>query len=113
MDKKHYSIHLSEIEPIEGAAGRVYQLLNNEFMVVGRVLLEPGRVHPPKSHDNEEECFFILAGEGVVTLDSEDIPVTAGSFVYIPRGTVHSVKNSGAGPLEYIFFGAFQGERHP
>ena len=31
----------------------------------------------------------------------------AGSFIYVPRNTAHSMKNTGRDHLEYLFFGAF------
>ena len=41
-------------------------------------------------HENEEEAFYVLEGELKVKIDDEVITATKGSFVLIPRGTVHT-----------------------
>jgi quercetin dioxygenase-like cupin family protein len=44
---------------------------------------------PPHIHPNEDECFFILEGEMEFIVDGRRFSGEAGSFVFIPRGTLH------------------------
>lgn len=107
MKNKPFLSYLTEINPVKNETGSSYQFINNNFMTAGKVALEPEHAHPVNSHNNEEECYFVLAGEGSVTLDLQEYAVAAGSFIYIPRGVTHSLRNTGKAKLEYLFFGAF------
>jgi mannose-6-phosphate isomerase-like protein (cupin superfamily) len=51
------------------------------------------------------ELYYFLEGTGVVTLDTVDHAVRAGSTVYIPGNTPHRIRNNGAVPLRlfYVF----------
>ena len=99
--------NVAEMEPTRNSAGLSWRLAQNDYMIVGRHKIAPGQAHPPNSHDNEEECFYVLAGTGLAIVGESEIPVMAGSFIYVPRNTAHSMKNTGRDHLEYLFFGAF------
>jgi quercetin dioxygenase-like cupin family protein len=45
----------------------------------------------PHYHDQDEQ-FFVIDGEITYRAAGEDLKATAGSFVLIPRGTVHSFR---------------------
>jgi mannose-6-phosphate isomerase-like protein (cupin superfamily) len=65
--------------------------------------LEPGdwlglhRHAPP-------EVYYVLAGEGVVSLNGEERPVKSGSAVFIPRMAEHGVRQTGTERLR-LFYG--------
>jgi len=62
------------------------------FLAIAR--LDPGRTI--EDHvDPMEEIYFILAGEGAMTVDSETKAVKPGDAVWIPAGSRHSLTNSG------------------
>ena len=48
-----------------------------------------------------------MSGEGFVELDWSGRPSRAGSGVLIPMGTEHLITNTGAEPLDYVFFVVF------
>ena len=59
---------------------------------------------PPESpalheHPTTDEAFYVAAGEGSFQLEDEQILVPAGGFVFVPRGTAHTVWNAGSDPL--------------
>ena len=71
----------------------------------GRVYLEPEEdcgIH--NTRDNEEMLIF-LNGRGVAVIGKErnQIPVGEGKVSYIPPETIHNIKNTGTGPLVYIY----------
>ncbi len=105
--EKSFTCNVSEMTPANSPAGLSWILTHNDYMIVGRHKIAPGHAHPPNSHDNEEECFYVMAGTGVAVIEESEMPVTVGSFVYVPRNTRHSMKNNGPTDLEYLFFGAF------
>ncbi len=43
-------------------------------------------------HKRSTELYYVLEGEGTVTLDGEVHPVCKGSIVHIPPGVVHGAK---------------------
>jgi mannose-6-phosphate isomerase-like protein (cupin superfamily) len=53
-------------------------------------------------HREAEEAFFILEGEMTVFTKGRTLAAPAGSFVLIPRGTVHALANRGAEPLRWL-----------
>jgi mannose-6-phosphate isomerase-like protein (cupin superfamily) len=57
--------------------------------------LEPWQSGPPLHlHAGMDEAFYVLEGALVVKFGEEQREVTAGSFVWIPRGTPHAFANA-------------------
>jgi len=62
------------------------------FFAIAR--LEKGRTI--EAHrDPMEEIYFILSGEGEMTVDDETRPVKPGDAVWIPTGSLHKLTNTG------------------
>jgi len=57
---------------------------------------------PLHIHREAEEAFYVLEGEMTVYTETEAIAAPSGTFVLIPRGTVHSVANLGEGPVRWL-----------
>ena len=73
--------------------GGAYSLL--EAMITGE--------GPPQHiHKTEEEAFYILEGEVNIKIGEQTIRGTVGSFVLIPRGTVHTFWNAGPTPSKLL-----------
>ena len=55
---------------------------------------------PPKSeirvhlHQHEDEIIFIRMGTGVATLGDREVPVAAGTTIYVPQGQWHGLRNN-------------------
>jgi quercetin dioxygenase-like cupin family protein len=49
-----------------------------------------GNVPPPHIHHREDEIFYVLEGEIVVTVEDRTIKVTPGTMVFLPRDVRHS-----------------------
>jgi len=71
-------------------------------MVTGVAQLREDGFLAPHRHD-QAETYYVLAGEGVVTLDGAEHPVRAGSAVFLPGGCEHGVRNTGAGTLRVLY----------
>jgi mannose-6-phosphate isomerase-like protein (cupin superfamily) len=48
------------------------------------------------------EHWFVVRGNGVVTLDDLQVPVAPGSSIDIPTGTRHRVENTGKSELVFV-----------
>ena len=43
----------------------------------------------PHYHKRATELYYVLEGEGTVTLDGEEHPVQSGTMIHIPPGVIH------------------------
>ena len=70
----------------------------------GRVYLAPGQACGQHSTKDREELLVFLSGRGELLIDAErTFPVGQGKITYIPRHTIHDVKNTGDEPLVYVY----------
>ena len=83
---------------------------------VGLGMLMPGRIGEEyfftKGHLHESreaaEVYICLSGNGMMLLENEQsgdsqlVPMTESSFVYVPGHTAHRTINTGVEPLRYI-----------
>lgn len=61
-----------------------------------------GEGPPQHIHHAEDESFYVLEGEVGIQVGDEVVSGTAGAFVLIPRGTVHTFWNAGSGPAKLL-----------
>jgi mannose-6-phosphate isomerase-like protein (cupin superfamily) len=69
---------------------------------VKRILVRPGGRLSLQRHQRRAEHWFVVQGEGAVTLDDREILVKAGAALDIPRGALHRIQNTGSGDLVYV-----------
>jgi quercetin dioxygenase-like cupin family protein len=55
----------------------------------------PGTVVPPHFHHEEDEAFYVLAGQFEFVVGETHFTATTGAFAFAPRGTVHAFTNTG------------------
>lgn len=55
-----------------------------------------------QSHAQREEHWLVTQGEGAVVLDEHEIPVRPGSYVTIPQGARHRMRNVGDQVVEFV-----------
>lgn len=58
--------------------------------------------HSPHHSHDWPHINYIIEGEGVVHMNGEEHPVTAGGYAYIPANVVHQFRNTGEGALRFI-----------
>jgi quercetin dioxygenase-like cupin family protein len=64
--------------------------------------VSPGTAIPVHLHEKEDELIFIQSGEGEATVGEQNVTLAAGSTLFVPRGTWHGGRNTGAGVLNWI-----------
>jgi len=57
---------------------------------------------PPHLHRREDETFYVLEGELEFLVGDDTIRAGAGSFVYVPKETMHTFKNVGTEPAKFL-----------
>ena len=73
------------------------------------VVLEPGEAPPLHKHDDTEQVFYLLEGEGVLRIGAtqEKHAVRPGDVVRIPPTVFHSIQCTGKKPLRYLAIDCF------
>ena len=76
-------------------------------LVCVEIEVPPGRGVPPHRHANEDESFYVLAGQVVIAGDDcggNPIRLPTGSFFHGPRGRIHGFRNDTAEPAKILVF---------
>jgi quercetin dioxygenase-like cupin family protein len=99
---------------LEPGEGESYWVLGDlyTFKVVGEdtggsfsmveVEVQPQNGPPPHIHHREDETFYVLDGDFSFLHGERTFMATAGSFVHIPMGTIHTFKNVGKGVGRFL-----------
>lgn len=62
----------------------------------------PRFIAPMHLHHNDDEAWYVLEGALCVRVGDKDVEASAGSAVFVPRGTPHTYWNPGPGLLRYL-----------
>jgi mannose-6-phosphate isomerase-like protein (cupin superfamily) len=63
--------------------------------------VDPNEMQFLHSHE-QQQCYYIINGTGLMTIDDETAKVEAGDAVFIPSGSTHGIKNIGKNKLTYL-----------
>jgi len=86
-------------------ADRWYRVLVDEEIGSTQVTQFVGSIPPGRAPDhfhNYEEVLFILKGEGRMWAGETNAPIAERSCIYLPKGQVHCVENTGEGELRLL-----------
>jgi quercetin dioxygenase-like cupin family protein len=65
-------------------------------------LVPPGGGPPPHIHRREDEAFYVLEGSLTFQSDGQTLAGTPGAWITLPRGSLHSFRNTGATPARML-----------
>lgn len=71
------------------------------FSLVEETLLD-SEGPPLHVHENEEETFYVLDGQGVFVVGETEQELRRGDLVVVPRGAPHTLAPRGADPLRML-----------
>ena len=74
-------------------------LAAGETLFAGLNAFEPGQEHRLHRHEDQDKFYFVLEGEGDVTVGKERARIQTGDFVMARCGEAHSLSNPGPGRL--------------
>src|SRR4051812_47629173 len=86
-------------------ADRWYRVLIDDRVGSPQVTQFVGSIPPGRAPDHfheYEEVLFILKGEGRMWAGESNTPISVGSCIYLPKGQVHCVENTGKGELRLL-----------
>jgi quercetin dioxygenase-like cupin family protein len=75
--------------------GRVLNFIHDD-------ILPPGVSIGYHKHSGDEEYYYIVSGEGTMTLDGESMKVTGGDITAVYPGGMHALENTGTEDLRII-----------
>jgi mannose-6-phosphate isomerase-like protein (cupin superfamily) len=59
-------------------------------------------IAPLHMHHGDDEAWYVLEGTLQVQVGDNEVQASAGSGVFVPRGTPHTYWNPGPGPVRYL-----------
>jgi mannose-6-phosphate isomerase-like protein (cupin superfamily) len=67
------------------------------------ITLAPG-LHGPEAHvhDDEDDAFYVLDGDMQFVIDDQEVRATAGTFVLVPPGLMHTFMNPTSSPVRML-----------
>lgn len=95
---------LAELSRQRAEAGRAYhEFLRVPSMSAGVYHLAAGATDSQSPH-SEDELYYIVEGSATLLVDTEEVPVEAGSMVFVPAHVVHRFHDISADLTIMVFF---------
>lgn len=91
-----------------------YRLSDNKtlnHLVLSQTILHPKKCTNGHKHDDQEEIYFFVSGDGVMEVGNRTFDVFPGKIVLIPAGDFHKVYNTGETD-DLVFNCVFEGTRN-
>ena len=54
-------------------------------------------------YHEEAEIYYILKGEGIVSIDGKETAVKSNDSIFLPSNSKHSIHNKKEAPLEFVY----------
>jgi quercetin dioxygenase-like cupin family protein len=69
---------------------------------MAEITVPPGGGPPPHVHHREDESFFLQQGTLMIQVGDKTLSASPGDFVHLPRGIVHSFRNTAQEPAKML-----------
>lgn len=103
MIKKLISaIRKNKVDPSIRPWGKYKILHEDENCKVKIIEVIPGQRLSLQSHEKRSEYWYIITGEGLMTLENLKFPLKAGGKVNIPVKMKHRIENTGIEVLKFV-----------
>lgn len=76
--------------------------LQSKIQTINDAWLEPKKSFPPHKHDDCEEIYYFLEGEGEMKVAGQRFNVKTGDCVVVEEGEPHALKNTSFINLRFI-----------
>jgi mannose-6-phosphate isomerase-like protein (cupin superfamily) len=79
--------------------GTYYNAHEEEGFKIKKITVNPGARLSLQSHVHRAEHWVIVKGEALVTLGEREIPLKVDEHIYVPKGSIHRLHNTGSSEL--------------
>lgn len=85
--------------------GKVKYLMRGPSIDWGLILLKPGEhmASTPHGHNEIDETFYFMEGEGVMIVDNRELPAPQGSVFLCEQREMHNIRNDSDNPIKIVF----------
>ncbi len=84
----------ADVQPWTETCGQIRCLIVEKDEAAGEVHhleIQDAKLH---YHERTAEFYYVISGQGTMTLDDEEIELHQGVVVYVPRGVKHKAKGN-------------------
>ena len=81
--------HWADIKPWAETCGQIRTLIDEQDGAAAEVHhleITDAKLH---YHEHTDEVYYVLSGQGRMSLDGKEIELSEGAVVYVPRGIKH------------------------
>ena len=97
--------HRDQTEPLDCPFGHVQRIVTGGEGGVANVHVVTVTKGTPHVHEGYDEVYYVLSGNGTITLGEETHALRPGTVAVIPAGLPHSLLADAGDTLEFIIFG--------
>lgn len=87
--KSYIKRNISAIEPWKETCGNIRPLIEEKDGTGAEmhyVEIKDAKLH---YHNHTDEFYYVVEGNGSMIIDGEEVPVSKGDAIHIPRGAAH------------------------
>lgn len=87
-------INISDILEFTADKSARKAIFKESQLDTGLLLYTPGQTTPDHKHSNIDEVFYVISGEGTITIEGEEILAKEKDIIFSPNGETHGFKNT-------------------
>ena len=99
------TVRYEDQEPLPASGDREFRYLVTHEVGCDELTQFYGIIAPGRAPDHShvyDEVIYVLEGEGALHIDDSHEPVSAGTCIHLPPFLLHSLENSGDGPMKVV-----------
>lgn len=72
-------------------------------LTMGHTTIYPTGTTTGHTHDDMEEVYFVISGEGIMVVGEDEFEIKPGDGLYVPPGVFHTTYQKGNQPLSVLW----------